>query len=369
MSTQMTEPIFRHDKNFQTYITQYAQANELAMAGPEWQAALLAAQRLDYIKDRNLTTHMILKPSEAQKEGLLRRVFGRFSRRSQQEIYLSELSDIRAFLNLAKGAAAQQSDLKWGPLRNGFATRMIGSLLPGGQQKGSRPTPARFDELPLWRTFYRRKLASGAKTLYVRGHLLHDRMGGVGIDFNLVLLTAATGGDFGANHANAAHRNLVEGPLLWAYRNMHGYNPTVTQINYEVMADYSRQPREGTTELSKIAQAYRQAAKRTSGKPIEKSGNGGAEPTHQYVMNELALNPPSPHLNDAMLAIEAQPWEQWRKVHQKIVENLQLWQSEDENVPRSLEITYSWVENGVTTRPRTVTIQIHLPNSLAARFK
>ena len=254
-------------------------------------------------------------------------------------------------------------------MRNGFATRMTGKLLPGGEQKGSRPTPARFDELPLWAQFYARKLASGDKTLYVRGHLLHDRMGGLGIDFNLVLLTAATGGDFGANHANAAHRNLVEGPLLWAYRNMHGHNPTVTQINYDVIADYERPPREGTTELEKIAKAYKQAVKQARIKPIEKGGSGGAEPTHQQVMHELALNPPSPHLNDAMLAIKAKLQDDWEEVYERILDNQQLWKSEDENVPRSLDITYSWVENGVTTRPRTVTIQIHLPNSLAAKFE
>ena len=106
MSTQTNQPLSRHDKNFQSYITQYAQANELAMAGAEWQAALAAAQRLDYSQDRNVTTHMILRPSEAQQEGLLRRVFGRLLRRGAPEIYLSELESIRAFLNLAKGAAA-----------------------------------------------------------------------------------------------------------------------------------------------------------------------------------------------------------------------------------------------------------------------
>ena len=369
MSRQSSQPIVRHDKNFQSYITQYAQANDLAMAGPEWKAALAAAQRLDYSQDRNVTTQMILKPSPAPQEGPLRRLFGRLFGRGSQQTYLSELSDIRTFLNLAKKAAVQQSDIKWGPLRNGFATGMKACLLPGGQQKGSRPTPARFDELPLWRKFYARKLADGDKTLYVRGHLLHDRMGGLGIDFNLVLLTAAIGGDFGANHANGAHRNLVEGPLLWAYRNMHSDNATVTQINYEVIADYKRQPREGTTELEIIAEGYREAVERAKAKPIHLGGSGGQEPTHQQVIKELALNSPSPHLNDAMSAVEAKPRDHWKKVHDRILHNQKLWQSEDQNVPKSLEITYSWVENGVKTQPRTVTIQIHLPNSLAAKFK
>lgn len=365
MSTQTNQPIGRHDKNFESYIRQYAQANKLAMAGAEWQAALAAAQRLDYRQDRHVTPHMILKPSEAQQEGLLRRVFGRLLRRTAPEIYLSEFEAIRAFLSLAKGAAAQQSHIKWGPLRNGFATRMMACLLPGGEQKGSRPTPARFDELPLWAEFYRRKFASGDKTLYVRGHLLHDRMGGLGLDFNLVLLTAATGGDFGANHANAAHRNLVEGPLLWAYRNMHGSNPTVTEINYEVIADYKRQPREGTAELEKIVEAYHNTAQRI----IAEANSESLEPTHQHIMNELALNPPLPYLKSAMLAVDSKPSEHWEAVHERLAKNLELWQSEDQNVPRALHTTYSWVEDGIATQPRSVTIQIDLPNSLAAKFK
>ena len=190
------------------------------------------------------------------------------------------------------------------------------------------------------------------------------------MDYNLVILTAASGGDFGANHANFIHRYSVEGILLWASRTMHGVfgTPTITEIYYEVVADYNRAPREGTEELQQIAIAYEQAASRVRAKSVTEGGSGGAEPTHQQVMVELAVNPSSPYLSDAMFAVGAKAGDDSRKVHQRIIENQRLWQFEDENVPRALLITYSWVENGVLRGPHKETVSIILPSSLAARF-
>lgn len=187
----------------------------------------------------------------------------------------------------------------------------------------------------------------------------------------MLALTAAVRGDFGANQANLAHRHLVEGPLLWAYLNMHGTfgTPTISEIYYEVVADYNRSPRKGTQELEKIADAYEEAVKGVKGKSLVARGSGRVEPTHQDIVIELALNSPSPHFHDAFVAVAAKPGEDWKKVHERIVLNQKLWEFEDQNVPQALNITYSWVENRVTTQARSVTVDIHLPNSLAARFK
>jgi len=227
----------RHDKNFENYITDYAVTNRLTMDGELWESALAAAKRLDYTKrgERASTPNMTLIPAQASLFG---RVLG-FFRRRPQPAHLSELDDIRAFLAQAKDAAAQQSQINWGILRNGFASWMKARLLPGGQQKGSSPTPRRLHDTPGWQLLYRRKLQNGKKCLYVRGHLLHHAAGGVGVDYNLTPLTAASRGDFGANHANLAHRYAIEGVILGALANMHGQNATITQINYEVIPDYS----------------------------------------------------------------------------------------------------------------------------------
>ncbi|MGB0385310.1 MAG: hypothetical protein ACPGWR_10850 [Ardenticatenaceae bacterium] len=157
MSTNPTSPRLRssrssvrhaptsvHDKNFQKYLIQYAESNQLTMSGSVWQSAEAAAKRLDYTKDRHAAPNMTLSLQIAPREGIFTRLFGRFLRRTTTPAYLSELDDIRAFLNSAPKAAAQQSEIKWGPLVQGFGSRMIARLLPGGEQKGSHPTPAKY---------------------------------------------------------------------------------------------------------------------------------------------------------------------------------------------------------------------------------
>jgi len=130
----------------------------------------------------------------------------------------------------------------------------------------------------------------------------------------------------------------------------------------------NRPPRPQTAELEKIADAYKKIAKEVRNKPVDEGGSSGAEPTHQHVINELALNPPSPHLLDAMRAVKAEAGELWDKVHKRIAKNLDLWLFEDENVPIALNITFSWVNNGKATRSRQIKVDVILPNSLAARY-
>ena len=172
---------------------------------------------------------------------------------------------------------------------------------------------------------------------------------------------------FGANHANWVHRYLVEALLLWAYRNMHGLEgtPTITEIYYAVRADYNRKPREGTEELKKIADAYEEVALQASASSVR----GRRALTHLDVMSLLAQNPPSPHFHDAMSAVYAEPGENWLDVHNRIVANQRLWEFEDQNVPKGLQIRYSWVENEVLKGPYSETVSIVLPTSLATRFK
>lgn len=369
-----------HESNFEDYITEYAKANELSMNSEEWERALAAAKRLDYTEDRGAQPTMRLVPSEPS---FVSRLVARLLRRSRQQVHLSELDDIQAFLKQVPKAATM-SEISWGPLRNGFGTWVIAILRPGGQQEGSRPTPPRLKDAPEWEQLVARRLLNG-RPLYVRGHLLHDEAGGPGVDYNEVILTAAVGGDFGANHANWVHRYLIEGILLWAYRNMHSHFgiPTITEIYYQVVADYynaslgyNRQPREGTQQLQQIAIAYEEAVERVRAKSVAEGFD--AEPTHQQVMVELTLNSPaslraasaaSPHLHGAMSAVAAEPGEHWKAVHERIMENQKLWAFEDANVPQALLIRYSWVEDGVLRGPWQETVSIILPTSLAARFK
>lgn len=358
----------RHHQNFENYITEYATKNGLLMRGPLWDAALAAAKRLDYTSDRHATPEMRLRPSQ---QSLASRLLTRLFRRQEPPVYISETDDIRAFLEQAP-QAAEQSQVRWGMPRNKFCSRMEARLRPGGMQKGSRPTPARFRDAPGWEFLYRRKLKDRNKTLYARGHLLHEGVGGPGVDYDLIALTAANGDPsaqlracFGANHANFAHYYLVEVIILEAVLKMHqrrGTTPTIDEINYKVVGDFNRPPRKGTQKLKEIAQAYQKSAK-------ELTARGASEtPTHQQVMNEL-VRLDVPHLDDAMLAIAAKNSEPWRFVYRRLVKKQELWPFEDENVALALNITYSWLENGELDGPHQVTVPIILPSSLAAIFK
>ena len=332
------------------------------MYGPLWEAALAAAKRLDHTKERCATNQTELIPAPTN---FLARFFRRLFPRRDTE-HLSETDAIRAFLEQAPQAAALQSEIEWGALKDGMGTRMKARLLPGGQQKGSLPTPAKFQTLPPWDELHKRKRLDGT-TLYIRAHLLHHENGGAGLDYNMTALTAALPGDFGANHANLVMRYLVEAPILGASRNMHGPKPTITDIRYEVMADGNRQPREGTEELRKIVEVYEKAGEEIESRLV--AYGYPREPTHQQVMDELARHSPSPHLYDAFSAVEAEPSEPWRQVLQKLDKNQTLWQLEDQIVAKALNITYFWFENGAPTRERNRTIVIDLPNSLAAIFR
>jgi hypothetical protein len=181
------------------------------------------------------------------------------------------------------------------------------------------------------------------------------------VDYNLVILTAALGGDFGANHANFLHRYSVEGPLLWAIRNMHSNHPTITEIYYQVVADYNRAPRKGTEELRQIAEAYWQTAQLLQTKFRD------SLVAHQEIISQLTFKPP--YLQDAMSAVAAEMGEEWENVYDRIVANQQLWQFEDTNIPKTLTIKYSWVEHGRLSKPHKETVSIVLPSSLAAKFK
>jgi hypothetical protein len=288
-----------HKKNFEDYITKYAQTNQLAMSGDEWERALAAAKRLDYTSERDALPNMQLIPSQPS---FVRRLMSRLVRPSPQGEHLSELDDIQAFLKRAPKVATTVSEIHWGPLRNGFGTWVMAILRLGGQQTGSRPTPARLIDTPGWELLVGRRLLNG-RALFVRGHLLHHYLGGPGVDYNEAILTAAWGGDFGANHANFLHRYSVEGPLLWAIRNMQSKHPTITEIYYEVKANYNRQPRKGTEALRQIAKAYEKATKLVKAKLAAEGSH--PVPTHLAVMSELAKNPPS--RNPMMLAWRWEP--------------------------------------------------------------
>ncbi len=168
-------------------------------------------------------------------------------------VQLSEMDAIRAFVVFASGAPGigagvspggqNNSVINWGALHQGFGTKVEAILCSGGEPKGSEPSLLGYPSAWYW--MGRRKRADGT-TLYAAGHLLHNLLGGPGLDYNLVPLTNDSSGAFGANNANLAHRQEVEAALLGAYQDMHGVGAGGAQYHSSELSGncqlYSRCP-------------------------------------------------------------------------------------------------------------------------------
>jgi len=205
-------------------------------------------------------------------------------------------------------------------------------------------------------------------------------MGGPGLDYNLVPLTDDTNGDYGANNANLAHRQEVEGPVLAAYRDMHGIGNggrNITRVHYGVAGDFNRPARPQTAYVQSIANAYLAERNRLKGLPAVAGGTGGTEPTHAQILPGLPaqvgmLNPAAvPFINDAMDALRLvfAPGATINGtfailVHNGLSLNATLWQTEDQQVPNALILQYFWIENGAQTQIRNREVSIDLPNSI-----
>ncbi len=383
----------RHD--FETYILGYLNAyiaNNIVIGAPvapahgaqpavivgipTWLGAIRAARILDTRHPRQAAN---LDPQYGHPSTLLNPIPGGVAVPGVGGgTRLNEMNAIRNFVIFASGhagagagvnaAGQQNSVINWGGLHNGFGTKVEATLLPGGQPKGSEPSL--LGGHAAWNNLGRRKRADGTQ-LYAAGHLLHDRLGGPGLDYNLTPLTNATNGGFGANNANLAHRQEVEGALLDAYNDMHAGARNITQVNYMVIANYTRGARPETAIVQAIANTY---SARINGHV------GVVAPTHAQVMAGMVaalvgiIPAPANHLNDAMAAIAAiyppgvaatnntpavLVWGQLNL-------NATLWQLEDQRVPLQLDIRYNWIENGIAKAVRNRTIANDLPDSVRA---
>lgn len=288
-------------------------------------------------------------------------------------VNLSEMTLINTFVSFVSGGLGagagvspggqNNSVINWGALHRGFGTKVEANLYSGGEPKGSEPSG--LGDHNAWHWMGRRKRADGT-TLYAAGHLLHNLLGGPGLDYNLVPLTNDSSGAFGANNANLAHRQEVEGALLGAYQDLHGVGAggrNISQVNYQVIANYTPGARPETAIVQGIANTY-------------KAQLDGMAPgaTHAMVMvgmvaalTAAGIPAPAQHLNDAMAAIASfgyTPATLAIIVWSALNFNGELWQEEDTYVPLQLDIQYNWVENGIPKAVRNRTIANDLPDSI-----
>lgn len=330
---------------FQNYIENYRTTHGLTKKTQAWKDALAAAEVLDHDDVRTIG------PPDT-----------RLTISNKGKKYITDLNKIRVFLNLVGGT--QQSVINWGPRKFGsFGTWVKAQLLPGGEQQGSAPTMGFIND---WAKLYHRKRADN-HPIFVRGHLLHDGLGGPGVDYNLTPLTDGNG-EFGANSANLAHRYLVEGSILNFYKNMHGANPTVTEINYEVEADFGDHQR--TQQIADLLQIKNDYDAKIANKAKTKGWNRG-KVKHSHVETAMGYAKGSKEWDAIEEAIDPATNDKADDVLDLLEANHDLWVLEDTEVPIKIIPTVSYTQYGGNVVPKNLNQPIYnqLPTSLDADYK
>lgn len=147
---------------------------------------------------------------------------------------------------------AATSQVTWGGLTAwGAGTSVELLMLPGGLPAGSGPNSD-----PTWmKTVEQHHPDGNNTTLYVRGHLLNDNIGGPGLDYNMVPITGKPARNVGANDANGEHLHAIE----TAAKNMWDLvrRGKVLTATYKVIAQYGRGSRTETTNVRAAERRFR----------------------------------------------------------------------------------------------------------------
>lgn len=317
----------------------------------------------------------------------------------------------RQMLQIAR--AGNYSEINWGPLHGpGSGTWVEAKFYPGGHPEGSN---AGGD--PRWMlNLEQRRNEARSRTLYARGHLLNRHLGGPGLDYNMVPLTA--GGDWGANDANGAHSSLIEETVKKKFDLLDSQKEDrVTNLAYRVKAHYGRTARPQTQTIAKLTGKFREIILSFAKLRAEERQGIGDKATDQEVQNawnnaygnlnapvapypgrEQAIAQLALHFarGDLKTRISWLPlidkwWVEYQvntvpflksvlgavsgnyklrslyALDRLMRENAQLWQHEDQWVPSHLEYEASWEEFGQQQK-RADRVVVNLPTALNAAF-
>ncbi|GAA3613676.1 DNA/RNA non-specific endonuclease [Microlunatus ginsengisoli] len=314
----------QHNNNWFNYIDAYRIQHGLPKKA-KWNAATAAAAKLDFAGDRVANPAMALTTIPAA--GL-------------KPAYVGEMDTIRAFLGV-KPAGAQHSTFNYGPTNaQGFATWMKATLLPtpagGTAIVGSAPSTWAGD----WNRLRKRR-QKDLSSVFVRGHLLHDTLGGPGLDYNLAPLTNVAKGNWGANHANWQHRFGAEAPMLGYQAMMQAPVPLISKVEYEVKVVYGAHGRANQIgKLNNVQVAYNLALTQLGGAPSH------TKTKKKMIANKVAYAPGSDAWEAIEEAVNAHPKELATNVDQRLKDNHALWVFEDANVPIQFDATWTATPTG-----------------------
>lgn len=125
-------------------------------------------------------------------------------------------------------------------------------MLPGGLPKGSPPASD-----PVWmKTVEQHHPSTNNTTMYVRGHLLNDNIGGPGLDYNMVPITGKPAKNVGGNDANAEHLRAIETKAKDTWSEVRANK--LREAMYRVVPEYKRTSRPESAFVRQQATKLRQ---------------------------------------------------------------------------------------------------------------
>lgn len=298
--------------------------------------------------------------------------------------------------------------IKWHGLTSwGAGTGMTLLMRPGGLVKGFGPKGS-----PVWMKQLEQHVPpGGATTIYVQGHLLNHNIGGPGLDYNMVPLTGKQSPKTGGNDANGKHENLIESDAKKTWLEVAKGN--YQEAEYQVIPDYSRATRAGTTQIRSTADKFAQIrlawiqdrasfVAKQSATDIENVYKQTLKsfgipipnplPPQQQMIHDLANKMASDDLDKPFSTLKATNHPLAVEIAKHIdagildastmnvvdsytikdllylvTENAKVWEAEDKYVPAQLGVGLRWKDNTGTVHQHPVnTIPVILPSSPSA---
>jgi len=263
----------------------------------------------------------------------------------------------------------------WGPLRDGgmgtwvFARFTSSTTHPIGSSASGTTTEIPWDDQHLQHRGYE---LSSDKTIYVRGHLLNDHLGGPSAPYNLVPLTGSE--TRSSANANKVHEGSIENMAKMAveelYRNrdkppMSPSKHELQEVQYRVLGVWGNHNRKTTPFMHKAASEFEAAFKSL------KNPAATVEEVRQSIPAAVYAAKWQGEIKDAVDAVV--PYGNRAKVKAlaallNMKYNAELWTYEDQHVPLRLQVELKQTTANGDTETARQTIQNELPQEPNTAF-
>ena len=229
---------------------------------------------------------------------------------------------------------------------------------------------------------HRGKSLEKSKTIYVRGHLLNDHLGGHSAPYNLVPLTGeATAG--GTENANKVHEGAIESLAKKAVEEMYKKRDAevpsspsledIEKVTYSVKAVWEKRERESTKKVKVCLDNFNTILETLNKRPRSKTGKESSYTV--WVLEQFTKQKYpkvwSNNLKDGINAVVPEKFKKSVKAEtaKKVMqENYKLCKYEDKHVPKRLECELKIERTKGEDPPKKESINISIPNTARAPY-